>query len=60
MISITLAPGDYDSFAVTILSRNHGEIDIAELTSVSIKVNSFQMATLSQNDREIDITIPRG
>ena len=36
--SKTLRPGDYDSFAPAILSRNHREINFAESISVSIKV----------------------
>ena len=34
----TLMPGDYNSFAMAILSQNHREIDITELISASINV----------------------
>ena len=34
----TFAPGDYDSFAAAILSRNYRDINIAESILVSIKV----------------------
>ena len=33
-----LTPGDYDSFAVAILSQNHRGINIVELISARIKV----------------------
>ena len=32
----TLAPWDYNSFAMAILSQNHREVDIAELMLVCI------------------------
>ena len=52
-LSVTLMPGDYDSFAVMILSQTHRGIDISESIAVSIKVvirghekTNFQLCSL--------------
>ena len=46
----TLWPGNYDSFAVAILSQNHWEIHITESILASIKIiieGVFQMMSLT-------------
>ena len=48
--NITLMSQDYDSFAMTVLSQNHREINIAESILANIKVVITCTKGFSNND----------